>query len=104
MPGSQKTVVTITTAVRRSGLTEEIVHECVERRLVQEPFTDAELAELRRIRRLQELGLNLPGIEVVLHMRRRILRLQAEMAQLQSTYDSETETRWQRTLPRELED
>jgi hypothetical protein len=47
--------------------------------LVTEPLTNAELTELRRIRRLQELGVNLQGIEIILHMRRRILALQAEL-------------------------
>jgi DNA-binding transcriptional MerR regulator len=46
--------------------------------LVAAPLTGPALAELRRIRRLKELGVNVPGIEVILQMRQRILTLQAE--------------------------
>jgi DNA-binding transcriptional MerR regulator len=73
------TTISISMAVRRTGLSRQVVQECTERRLVTEPLTDAELTELRRIRRLRELGVNLQGIEIILHMRRRILALQAEL-------------------------
>jgi len=71
----ETTYISIRTAVSRSGLSQQTVQQCVERRLVAEPLTDADLAELRRIRRLRELGINLAGIEVILRMRRRILEL-----------------------------
>jgi DNA-binding transcriptional MerR regulator len=48
-------------------------------------YTDADLAELRRVRRLwEDLGLDHPAIEVVLRMSRRILALQAEVRRLKS--------------------
>ena len=44
-------------------------------------FADAELARLRRIRRLQEdLGLNAAGVEVALHLLDEIEELQAALA------------------------
>ena len=70
-------VITVTVAVRSSGLSQRQVRECLVRSLVQEPLTEDDLAELRRIRRLLELGINLPGIEVILRMRRRLLAMNA---------------------------
>jgi hypothetical protein len=89
MAKRREQVITITTrtAVRQTGLTRQVIEECVERRLVRQPLSDADLVELRRIRRLQELGVNMPGIEVILHMRRRLQVLQAELARWQGTTD-----------------
>jgi len=48
-------------------------------------YTDDDLAELRRVRRLlEDLELDHPAIEIVLRMRRRIQTLQAEIGQLES--------------------
>ncbi len=99
----QATYISIRMAVRRSGLAEEMVHECVARRLIGETLTEADLAELRRIRRLLELGVNLPGIEVILQMRRRIQSLQAELARWERIWREpdwvDVEDPWQRLLP-----
>jgi hypothetical protein len=96
-------VVGISIAVKRTGLSRQAVLECVERRLVVEPLTDQDLIELRRIRRLRELGVNMPGIEVILHMRRRIEELQAEISRLERAWNTpvwpEADDRWQRRLP-----
>ena len=47
-------------------------------------YSDDELAELRRVRRLrQELELDHPAIEIVLRMRARIRALQAEVERLE---------------------
>lgn len=98
--------VSVHVAVRRTGLTEEVLQECVRRDMAGEPLTEADLAELRRIRRLRELGVNMPGIEVILHMRRRIQALQAETGRQQGSLPPsaraewiELEERWQRLLP-----
>jgi hypothetical protein len=100
--------ISISLAVRRSGVSEQLLEECVERRLVHQPLTDADVAELRRIRRLQELGINLPGIEVILHMRRRIQALQFELQRAHGEWPEPTwpemEQRWQRLLPSRPED
>ncbi|HSJ58684.1 MAG TPA: hypothetical protein VLC95_15985 [Anaerolineae bacterium] len=86
----QGTYISIRTAVRRSGLSEEIVHECVMRQIVADPLTDDDLRELRRVRRLQELGVNLQGIEVIMHMRQQIQALRAEMDRMQHLFGSPT--------------
>ena len=89
MAKRREEVITITTrtAVRQTGLTHQVIEECVERRLVRQPLSDTDLVELRRIRRLQELGVNMPGIEIILHMRRRLQALQAELTRWQATTD-----------------
>ncbi len=95
--------INLSTAARRTGLSHRQIQECIERRLVIEPLTDSDLAELRRIRRLQDLGANLQGIEMILHMRRRIQALQAELNRLHSGWVRspwhEPEGLWQRRLP-----
>jgi hypothetical protein len=63
----------------KTGLSVRAVENCVARGLVAEPITSSDLSELRRIRRLRELGINMPGIEVILHMRHRIRAMQAEL-------------------------
>jgi hypothetical protein len=78
----ERTYISITTAVRRSGLSEEILQECVTREIVTDPLTDEDVIELRRIRRLRDLGVNLPGIEVIFHMRQRMQEMQAELARM----------------------
>ena len=51
-----------------------------------EGYTDGELAELRRVRRLrEELELDHPAIEIILRMGRRIQALQAEVRRLELT-------------------
>jgi DNA-binding transcriptional MerR regulator len=45
-----------------------------------EGYSPADIRQLLRIRRLQEdLGLDLPAVEVVLHMRRQMLDLLAQL-------------------------
>ena len=79
--------VTITKAADCSGLSVRAVHECIERGFVEKEITEAELANLRRVRRLLDLGINWAGVEVVLHMRRQIQSLRAELARLQALYE-----------------
>jgi hypothetical protein len=94
---------TISIAVEQSGLSRRAVLECVERRLVAEPLTDQDMVQLRRIRRLQELGVNMPGIEIILRMRRRIQEMQAELDRQQRFGDRFTWLQpadaWYRLLP-----
>jgi MerR family transcriptional regulator/heat shock protein HspR len=78
------TTVTITVAARRVGLSPCTVRRYVRRGLLAEALTEDELAELRRIRRLTELGINLAGVEVILSMRRQIEQLRAEVARLEA--------------------
>jgi len=76
------THITITKAANQAGLEVRVVRHCVEVGLVDERLAERDLAELRRVRRLSALGVNLPGIEIVLRMRRRIEELQAELDRL----------------------
>ncbi|MGD9047910.1 MAG: chaperone modulator CbpM [Anaerolineae bacterium] len=100
----QETIyISISTAGKRTGLPPQVVEECVERSLVHQPLTEADLLELRRIRRLQDLGVNLQGIEIILHMRRRIQMLQVELTRWErargSSAGRESYEIWQRLLP-----
>jgi hypothetical protein len=107
--------ITIHAAVQQSGLSRQTVLECVERSLVVEPLTERDLADLRRIRRLRELGVNMAGIEVILHMRRRIEALQSELARWEQSWsragwieraelpDPTPLANWQQLLPWEPE-
>jgi pilus assembly protein TadC len=72
--------ITITMAARKTGMSEGLVRRCVRLELVNAELTADELSDLRRIRRLIELGVNLTGIEIILRMRRRIIDLEAELA------------------------
>ena len=79
---------TRTLILEQLGLTPRVVEYYVEVGLVEEPFTDEDWAELRRIRRLQEdLGLDEVGIEIALRMRRRIMALQMEINRLEAERD-----------------
>jgi len=84
MSGSERTTqITITVAARRTGMSPRTVRRYIRRGLAAEVLTEAELAELRRIRRLTDLGVNLAGVEIILNMRRQIEALQAEVARLE---------------------
>jgi hypothetical protein len=77
-------VISIRTAARRAALDVHVVQYCIEVGLMKEELTEADLCELRRVRRLMSLGVNLPGAEIVLRMRRRIQELEAELSRLQN--------------------
>jgi hypothetical protein len=98
----ERVYTTETTAVRRTGLSVEIIQECVTRRLVAEPLTNRDLTTLRRVRRLRELGINMAGIEVILHMRHRLEILQGEAGlgerNWQWSVHAETNRVWERML------
>ncbi|MFC2031365.1 chaperone modulator CbpM [Chloroflexota bacterium] len=89
-------------AVRLTGLSRYEILRCAGRGLVRQPLTAADLAELRRVRRMQELGVNLAGIEIILRMRRRIVQLEAELARRRTGRQSPAWTgdndRWRRLL------
>ncbi len=79
----ERTTITVKRAARRAGVDVQVVRHCIEVGVLEEGLTQDDLAELRRVRRLMSLGINLPGTEVVLRMRRRIQELEAEIAQLE---------------------
>lgn len=71
------------TVARQVGLPAEVVEYCLEVGLVQPGLTRHDLAELRRIRRLQhQLDVNLAGAEIILRMRRQMQAMQAELETL----------------------
>ncbi len=79
------------------GLDLTVVRLCAESGLIApaQGYDEADLAELRRVRRLiEDLGLDQPAIEVVVRMRRRLLGLQVQVRRL------ETEMRLLRRRPR----
>lgn len=81
-------------AARLAQITLDFLEQCEREALVQpgpmlggreEGYTLQEIAEIARIRRLQQdLGLELAAIEVVLHMRRRMLEMLDEMNTLEA--------------------
>lgn len=97
------TYLSVSMVVRQTGLSRDDVEQCLALGLVREPLGTADLADLRRIRRLRELGVNLAGIEVVLHMRRRMQALRTELTRWEQTFArpslAEPEDQWQRLLP-----
>ncbi len=88
MSERQNSTITITIAARRTGLAPRTVRRYVRMGLVGEMLTEAELAEVRRIRRLTSLGVNLAGVEIILRMRRQIEQLQAEVMRLEALRSS----------------
>jgi DNA-binding transcriptional MerR regulator len=74
--------LSIDTAARRTGLESHTIHHCVQIGLVSDSLTEEDLVELRRVRRLTELEVNLAGVEIILRMRRRLVELQAELVHL----------------------
>ena len=71
--------ITVTVASARVGLSPRVVGYCVEVGIVSEELTEGDLEELRRVRRLRELGVNLAGVEIILRMRQRIVKLESEV-------------------------
>lgn len=81
-------------AAQLAQITLDFLEQCEREALVQpgpmlggreEGYTLQEIVEIARIRRLQQdLGLDLAAIEVVLHMRRRMLEVLEEMNTLEA--------------------
>jgi MerR family transcriptional regulator/heat shock protein HspR len=83
MTERQNAGITITVAARRTGLSTSTVCRYVQRGLVDQVLSEADLVRLRRIRRLTDLGVNLAGAEIILRMRRQIEELQSELEELE---------------------
>jgi DNA-binding transcriptional MerR regulator len=71
----------------------EMLRQCEEERLVearpmvggQPGYTAADIRRLARVRRLcEELELDLPAVEVILHLRRQVLALLAELEEAEA--------------------
>ncbi|MDQ4078540.1 MAG: hypothetical protein M3220_20150 [Chloroflexota bacterium] len=68
-------------AAREARVEVDLLLECVQRRIISidRGWDASAIDQARRVRRLMSLGVNLPGIEVIVHMRRRTLQMQREM-------------------------
>jgi MerR family transcriptional regulator/heat shock protein HspR len=84
------TYIDITVAARLARVSPRAVHRYIQLGLIGNPLTADELTELRRVRRLTSLGVNLAGVEIILRMRRRIVQLQAEIDRLEALLDAES--------------
>ena len=80
-------------AAELARLSLEMLRQCEEERLVearpmvggQPGYTAADIRRLARVRRLcEELELDLPAVEVVLHLRRQVLGLLAELEEAEA--------------------
>ena len=88
--------VEITAIAQRLGLSPDTVYYCLEVELVGQSLAEPDLAELRRVRRLLDLEVNLAGVEIILRMRRQmhamhahLERLSAEMTETQKRFESQ---------------
>lgn len=98
----------VTALARRLGLSPDTIYYCLEVELVGQALADPDLAELRRVRRLLDLEVNLAGVEIILRMRQRIRAMQtqlearaSEMAAVQSHFESQIRE-LERRLARDL--
>lgn len=84
------TYIDITVAASLAHVSPRTVRRYMQLGLIRSVLTVDELAELRRVRRLTSLGVNLAGVEIILRMRRRIEQLQAEIARLEALVEAQT--------------
>ncbi|MCK6630497.1 MAG: hypothetical protein L6R45_35665 [Anaerolineae bacterium] len=91
----------LTTLARRLGLSPDTIYYCLEAELVEQALTEPDLAELRRVRRLLDLEVNLAGVEIILRMRRQMLAMQSQLEALTSEMRA-TQSRFEQQI-RELE-
>jgi DNA-binding transcriptional MerR regulator len=79
MTNGSKFPVEVTAFARRLGLSPDAVYYCLEVELVSQTLADSDLAELRRVRRLLDLEVNLAGVEIILRMRQQMRAMQAQL-------------------------
>lgn len=92
-------MVELVAYARRARVEAWRILEYVERRIVPPPspaWSEDEVEILRRVRRLSALGVNLAGIEVILHMRSRLDQLLLERERLMSLLAEERRRRQER--------
>jgi MerR family transcriptional regulator/heat shock protein HspR len=94
--------VRLAEAIRRCGLSDEVIEDLLSVELLHprptldaEPVIPVEEADDLRIARmlLDEMGVNVEGVEIILHMRRRQVRLQRELDELVAALKDELRTR-----------
>ena len=99
----------IVSLARRLDLSPDTIYYFLEVELVRQALSEGDLAELRRVRRLLDLEVNLAGVEIILRMRQQMrsmqIRLEAmatELAAAQSQFENqirELERRMAQDLP-----
>jgi DNA-binding transcriptional MerR regulator len=97
MPITKPRSSELSAIARQVNLSVDIVEYCLEAGLVRQAMSEEDLAELRRIRRLQSLDINLAGIEIILRMRRRMRAMQAEMEAMAAEIE-QAQDRFERSL------
>ena len=83
------TYIDVTVAASLAHVSPRTVRRYMQLGLIRSVVTVDELAELRRVRRLTNLGVNLAGVDIVLRMRRRIEQLQAEIDRLEALLEAQ---------------
>jgi hypothetical protein len=77
--------ISIDLVASQTRLPVHVIQHCIQVGLVGGSLTRDDLAELRRVRRLTELEVNLAGVEIIVRMRRRIMELQSEVVDLKTS-------------------
>ena len=86
------TYLDISVASRMADVSPGTVRRYIRLGLIDGALTYDDLATLRRVRRLRSLGVNLAGVETILHMRQQIEELRAEVSRLQALVSVEGES------------
>ena len=90
--GEDEPLYTRQVAAQLAHISLDFLRRCEREQFVQPHFlpggevgyTAADIRQLARVRRLRSsLGLDLPAVEVVLHLRRQVIELQRHLAQLE---------------------
>ncbi len=84
------TYIDITVAASLAHISPRTVRRYMQLGLIRSVLTVDDLVELRRVRRLTSLGVNLGGVDIILRMRRQIEQLQAEIDRLEALVASAT--------------
>jgi hypothetical protein len=78
-------------AARSARVETSFLLDCLQRQLIlldSGTWDDDAIEAARRARRLRSLGVNMPGIEIIFHMRHQLLQHQREMLRLREEMDA----------------
>lgn len=77
------TYLDITVASRMAAVSPRAVRRYMRMGIISGYLTYEDLATLRRVRRLRDLGVNLAGVEIILRMRQQIEELRSQIDRLE---------------------